>query len=86
MENISPIAERIRHLMLDARISGVELARRAGMTQPYLSRRLMGGVEFRAGDLEAIAAALDVPIHQLLPPADPDHGGLRHVTPAGDAR
>lgn len=28
---------------------------------------------------------LDVPIHQLLPPPDPDHGGLRHV-PAGGSR
>ena len=71
MENVeSPpptIAERVRGAMAERRITGAELARRLEVTQPYMSRRLTGEVEFRYSDLERIAEALDVPLSRLLP-------------------
>jgi transcriptional regulator with XRE-family HTH domain len=62
--------------MAERRVSGAELARRLNVKQPYISRRLTGEVEFRLSDLQDIAAALGVPVTQLLPATEP----------AGDAR
>lgn len=60
-------------------LSQRELARRCGWSQQYLWRRLAlhdnADLEFTPSDLEAIAAALDVPISSLLP-----------TEPAGGAR
>lgn len=62
-------AGEIRAELARQQMSGSELARRLGMTQPYLSRRLTGEVDFRIGELERIAEVLGVPVAQLFPSA-----------------
>lgn len=60
------------------------MASKIGMSQSAMSARISGAVDFRIGELEAIAAALDVPVTQLLPtPPDPDIGGTRHLAGGG---
>lgn len=59
------VADLVRGVMAERRVSGVALAARLGVTQPYLSRRLTGEVEFRAGELERIAAELGVPVSRF---------------------
>jgi len=48
-------------------MSGVQLAKQIGKSQPYFSRRLNGAVAFDLDDLEAIAQVLDVDIADLIP-------------------
>lgn len=48
-------------------MSGVQLAKQIGKSQPYFSRRLNGAVAFDLDDLEAIARVLDVDITDLIP-------------------
>lgn len=59
------VAEEVRVLLARRRISGVQLARRLGMSQGYLSRRLNGVQPFDMDDLEKIANGLDVPVSIL---------------------
>lgn len=59
-------AEEIRALLGRRRISGAELARRTGMKQPYLSRRMTGELAFDLDDLEVIARELGVSVLDLL--------------------
>lgn len=54
------------------RMSAAELARRAGMKQPYLSRRMTGEIAFDLDDIEAIAAALGVTVQDLIYPQGSD--------------
>lgn len=61
------IAGEVRAEMFRQRVSQRELARRTGLLQQRLSRRLTGDVEFRASELETIAEALDVPVSRFLP-------------------
>lgn len=49
--------------------SQVDLARRLGVSQSWVSRRMTGGVAFTVGELEQAAIALDVPLAALLPDA-----------------
>lgn len=67
------IAREIRTLLAWHNISAAELARRTGMTQPYVSRRMQGGVAFDVDDLEAIAEVLEVDVLDLFPggPVEP---------------
>lgn len=60
------VAEEIRVLLARRRMSASELARRSGMTQPYISRRLTGEIAFDVDDLERIAFALEVAPADLL--------------------
>ncbi|MFG2054802.1 helix-turn-helix domain-containing protein [Micromonospora sp. NPDC048930] len=60
-------AEEIRVLLARRRISAAELARRAGMKQSTLARRMTGEIAFDLDDLEAIADVLDVSVTELLP-------------------
>lgn len=62
------VAEEIRVLLARRRMSGSELARQIGASQPYVSRRLTGEIAFDVDDLEKIAAALDVQPSDLLIP------------------
>lgn len=62
-------AEEIRVLLARRRISAAELARRAGMKQSTLARRMTGEIAFDLDDLEAIADVLGVTILDLLPSA-----------------
>lgn len=61
------VAEEIRVLLARRRISGSELARRVGVTQSHMSRRLTGETAFDVDDLERIADALGVEVASLLP-------------------
>lgn len=71
MRNTHPptggVVPRVRGAMAERGVTGVELAKRLGVTQPWMSRRLTGAVEFRASELESVARALDVPLTRLLP-------------------
>src|SRR5690554_3238681 len=61
------VAEEIRVMLARKRITATELARKAGMTQRSISRRITGEKTIDMHDLERIARALDVDIHDLLP-------------------
>lgn len=61
------VVERIKAVMAERQITGVELARRLGFTQAYISRRLTGEVDFRMAELTAVAEALGVPLSQFIP-------------------
>lgn len=60
-------AEEIRVLLARRRVSAAELARRTGMKQSTLARRMTGEIAFDLDDLELIANALGVPVADLLP-------------------
>jgi transcriptional regulator with XRE-family HTH domain len=62
------VAEEIRVQLARKNISASELARRAGMTQRSVSRRITGEKSIDMNDLERIAKALGVAVAQLLPP------------------
>jgi transcriptional regulator with XRE-family HTH domain len=61
------IAAEIRKQLFLRDMTGTQLAEHAGMTQPYISRRLTGATAFDVDDLERIATALDVDVADLLP-------------------
>lgn len=60
-------AEEIRALLARRRISAAELARRTGLKQSTLARRMTGETAFDLDDLELIASVLGVSVAQLLP-------------------
>lgn len=66
-------AEEIRVILARRRMSAAELARRAGLKQPYVSRRMTGETAFDLDDLEVIANALGVKVSDLI--RDADTGG-----------
>lgn len=63
-------AERVRELARSRGASQQDLAAAIGLTQQAVSRRLNGQVEFRLNELQGIAALLEVPLEQLLAPAE----------------
>lgn len=69
--------EEIAALLEQQRVSQRELARRLGVSQPWVRERLIGETSISVGDIEAIAAALGVPVTQFLPTAEPAPGGAR---------
>jgi transcriptional regulator with XRE-family HTH domain len=62
-------AEEIRVLLARRRMSAAELARRTGMKQSTMARRMTGETAFDLDDLEAIANVLGVAVIDLLPGA-----------------
>lgn len=60
-------AEEIRALLARRRISAAELARRTGLKQSTLARRMTGETAFDVDDLELIAEVLGVSVADLLP-------------------
>lgn len=60
-------AEEIRALLARRRISAAELARRTGLKQSTLARRMTGETAFDLDDLELIAEVLGVQVTDLLP-------------------
>jgi transcriptional regulator with XRE-family HTH domain len=79
------VAAPIRAHLAVRNISGSDLARRIGLTQPQVSRRLHGRLPFTSDDLVVIAEQLDITIVELLqmPKSAPVGGG---VTFLGEAR
>lgn len=61
------VAEEVRVWLARRRLSATELARRIGVTQSYLARRMSGAQPFDITDLGRIAHALDVLVGDLLP-------------------
>lgn len=70
------VSEPIRAHLAVSRISGAELARRVGIDQASISRRLNGKSPFTVDDLVLIAKALDLTLLELLQmPKDKPIGG-----------
>lgn len=63
-------AEEIRVHLARRRMSASELARRTGMKQSTLARRMTGATAFDLDDLERIADVLGVQVADLLPRRD----------------
>jgi transcriptional regulator with XRE-family HTH domain len=61
------VAARVRAVLGELNISGAELARRVGVTQSYMARRLLGRYPFTATDLMNIAEEIGVPATRFLP-------------------
>lgn len=61
------VAEEIRVLLARRKMSASELARRMGVTQPYISRRLTGDTPLDVDDMATIARVLGVTVGDLLP-------------------
>lgn len=84
------IAEEIRVMLARRKMNASELARRMGVTQPYISRRLTGDIALDVDDLVRIAAVLGMEIAEFFPRAGRVvvTGGARRsgrqVTPAID--
>jgi len=61
------IARRIRAELAERGLTQTDLAARLGWQQQKLNRRLTGAVAIDAAELEQVAAALGVPVSQLIP-------------------
>src|SRR5574338_432246 len=84
------VAMEIRVLMLRRGVRAVSIAHQMGKSEAYISRRLNGETALDLDDLEAIAAALDVPITDLFPTSgkgvtgrygEPGHVRADHLAP-----
>lgn len=60
------VAAEIRAEMGRQNLSQQQLAARMGQAQPWVSRRIKGNASLDLDDLDAFAAALNVPLHRLL--------------------
>lgn len=60
------VADEVRGGMARARVTQTQLAAALGLSQPAISRRLQGKVDFTVSELRDVAAMLGVPISQLL--------------------
>lgn len=69
-------AEEIRVILARRKMSAAELARRTGIRQQNLSRRMTGETAFDLDDLEVIAQALGVKVSDLVN----DGGGTVQTT------
>ncbi|MFH5879799.1 helix-turn-helix domain-containing protein [Arthrobacter sp. NA-172] len=56
----------VRATMARQRVSGAQLAFRAGVSQSYLSKRLRDDLPFTLNDIEAICKALDEDLETLV--------------------
>lgn len=63
-------AEEIRVILARRRMSAAELARRTGIKQSTMARRMVGETAFDLDDLEVIANALGVKVSDLIRDAD----------------
>lgn len=71
-ERLAPIGERIRQARKEQNISQTELAERANISVPYLSKIEMGKSDFGVSVLLRIAEALQVSTDKLLRPDIPE--------------
>ena len=63
-------AARIRGLLGERRLSGRQLADRMGRPATTLARRLAGAYPWDLDELDAVAAALEVPVADLITPRE----------------
>lgn len=61
------VATEIRAMLARRRISAAELARRLGVTQSYVARRMIGVQPIDLDELERIASILGVTVVDLIP-------------------
>lgn len=73
------IRQAISARVADAGLSDREFARKLGVSHNWVHRHLRADppAPFSVADVERIAAALGVPVTQLLPTAEPTGGGSR---------
>ena len=69
------VAAEIRAELARQRRSARKLAAELKWTVPYMSRRMTGEIPLDMDDIEAIAAALNVPLAALLPQEAEAPGG-----------
>lgn len=74
------VSEEIRVSMARQRLSGAQLAVRAGLSQSYLSKRLRDEVAFTANDVETLCEVLGEDLMTLLSSA------VRAARPPGSGR
>lgn len=63
----SYVAAEIRAQLARRRVTQSELAAAVGVSNAWVSVRLSGKQAIDLNDLESIAAAIDVPVYDLLP-------------------
>jgi len=61
------VAEEVRVAMARKRVNQSELARRIGVSIPWVNDRLNGATEIKVNDLPRIATALGVTVISLMP-------------------
>lgn len=78
------VAEEVRSVLARRRMSGSELARKMGVSQAYVWRRLSAETSFDFDDLERIAEVLDVDPVAFIPrstrPTDGTSTGYTRLT------
>lgn len=67
---------RLRQLLIERRIRENAIADLLGISSSGMSRRMTGVMEFRASELQKIAAYIEVPVEQLLAPAPEPSAGV----------
>jgi DNA-binding Xre family transcriptional regulator len=60
------VAAEIRRLLEERDISGNQLAKETGISQPSIARKLRGATAFDLDDVDLICAALGVKVADLL--------------------
>ncbi|MFC7275274.1 helix-turn-helix domain-containing protein [Paractinoplanes rhizophilus] len=79
------VAEELRVVLARRKMSGAELARRTGIKQSTMSRRMTGETAFDMDDLEAIASVLDIHVGDLFPHRERGSSQDFDLAPAGAA-
>ena len=62
------VAANVRAELARKQITQIEVAARLGVSRQNVAQRLNGRVDFRVGELIAIAGLLDIPVADLLAP------------------
>jgi len=65
-----PVARNVRAEMSRRRITQAVVARHLNLSQPAVSQRLIGSVEFKVSELQAVAELLGVSTASLLLPVE----------------
>lgn len=66
MPTAAVTASRIREHMRRAGLNQGDIATALGKSQPQVSQRMRGEVDWRLAELHAIATLLDVPVSELV--------------------
>lgn len=61
---------RVRAILAERRLAGAWLAGQLGMPTSTLNRRLTSRLPWDLDELDAVSAALDVPVTDLITPGD----------------
>lgn len=63
---LSAIADNVRAAKARRRVTDAQIAAAVGLSRSAINDRMNGRAKFQIDELQAIAAYLDVPLHQLL--------------------